>query len=233
MLFKKYAVLIALFLAQATYAETSVNLFQRGNHGQPEFQETLLDRQVKNVVSQKLDTSCGGAALSMLFHQKAINKSVSEEDVIRFIIQKRGHEFDSVNFDDMMEFANQNDTDSLAQFLSFDEMKTKLIEDKIPFIVRIKGMNADKVNSEEAKYQYHFVVVKGIANDLVSISDPMPNIGNVQYSKDEFLNMIDTKNGKGKVFFLLPKSKSDLKHNHLEQPQYYPFKNRIPHFIRF
>lgn len=224
---------MALFLVQAAYAEIPTNLFQRGNHGQPEFQETLLDRQVKNVVSQKLDTSCGGAALSMLFHQKAINKSVSEEDVIRFIIQKRGHEFDSVNFDDMMEFANQNDTDSLAQFLSFDEMKTKLIEDKIPFIVRIKGMNADKVKSEEAKYQYHFVVVKGIANDLVSISDPMPNIGNVQYSKDEFLNMIDTQNGKGKVFFLLPKSKSDLNYNHLEQPQYYPFKNRIPHFIRF
>lgn len=197
------------------------------------FQKTVYDTQKQGVVSQRLDTSCGGAALSMLF-QNQFNIPVTEDNVIDFVIKKRGTEFDSVNFDDMMEFAEQNNVDGLAQFVSFTDME-KFSQRKLPFIVRIKGINTDKVESKEDRYQYHFVVVKGIANNLVSISDPIPEIGNVKYTKEEFLNIIDFNNGKGKIFFLLPKENSDLKINksYVETPKYYPFENRVPNFIRF
>ena len=211
-----------------------VDLFNEHFHGnQTTFKETIEDKKIKNVVSQRLDTSCGGASLAMLF-QNSMKISVSEDDVVNFVIKKRGHEFDSVNFDDMMEFANLKDTDGLAQFLSFRDME-KLTKRKIPFIVRVKAINSDKVNSQEDKYLYHFVVVKGISNGLVSISDPVPEIGNVQYTQKEFLSMIDLENGKGKVFFLLPKEDSSMKLNkeYIEEPKYYPFENRRPHFIRF
>lgn len=223
---------LSLFL-NPVYAE-QIDLFkQHVPANKIVFKETVHDKKVKDVVSQRLDTSCGGASLAMLF-QNSMNMSVLEDDVVNFVIQKRGHEFDSVNFNDMMEFANLKDTNGLAQFISIDGMKN-LTKRNIPFIVRIKSSNLEKVNSEEDRFLYHFVVVKGFKNGLVSISDPALEVGNVQYTEKEFVSMIDIEDGKGKVFFLLPKENSNKKLNkeYIEQPEYYPFKNKIPNSFRF
>lgn len=230
---KKILMLPFLIGCQFVYAENLQPLATTQADKNTVFQQTVFDDKMKGVISQRLDTSCGGSALAMLF-QNQFNIPVIEDDVINFVINKRGQTFDSVNFDDMMEFAEQKNVDGLAQFVSFADME-KFSQRKLPFIVRVKGLNTDKIDSQEDKYLYHFVVVKGIANNLVSISDPIPEIGNVKYTKDEFLEMIDFNNGKGKVFFLLPKENSQLKMNksYVETPKYYPFENRMPNFIRF
>lgn len=231
---KTFILLLPLaFIHNMANAEISEFIATTKTNTEAVFKQTVYDTQMKGVVSQRLDTSCGGAALAMLF-QNQFNMSMTENHVIDFVINKRGTAFDSVNFDDMMEFAEQNGVDGLAQFTSFADME-KLTRRKLPFIVRVKGINADKLTNKEDKYQYHFVVVKGIANNLVSISDPIPEIGNQTYTKEQFLEMIDFNQGKGKVFFLLPKENGRLKmdKSYVETPQYYPFENRMPNFIRF
>lgn len=230
---KKYLTLLLLAYMPTVYANTAQPFPAIASNPPTMFKETIYDVQKKDVVSQRLDISCGGAALSMLF-QNLFNINVQEDDVINFVINKRRHEFDSVNFNDMMEFAELKNVEGVAQFTSFSKME-ELNQRKIPFIVRIKSVGAEHAEKQEDKYLYHFVVVKGISNNLVSISDPRPEAGNIKYTKDEFLKMIDFKDGKGKIFFLLPSQTNPLPINkgYIETPKYYPFENRMPNFIRF
>lgn len=232
-MFSKNSLLLLLVLIGQTAHAQSINgiPFQPKIQA-PVFHNTVRDKKTKGVIFQKRDTSCGGATLAMLL-QNSMGISAEEEDVLNFVAKQRGAEFDSVTFNDMMNFADLKGVDGLAQFRSFQEMEA-LIQRGIPFIVRVKAANADKVDSKEAKFLYHFVVVKGIANGLVSISDPSLEIGNVQYTNQEFISMIDIdEKGKGKVFFLLPKENStqDIDKSYIKQPKYYPFENNFPKFI--
>lgn len=198
-----------------------------------DFPQTVQDVRNKKVIYQKLDTSCGGAALSMLL-KYSLGISTTEDEVIDFVAKKR--DFDAVNFQDMKEFTQFKGVQGIPQYADFKAMENYINKDNVPFIVRIHAASGDKVVSQENKYQFHFVVVRGIANDLVSISDPMPILGgNIQYSKEEFLKMIKLKNGKAEIFFVLPKlgSNQDTNADYPNKPERYPFENRIPRFMRF
>lgn len=235
-MFSKTILMLCLFSCMSlAYANSTLPpLMNTVTDKNTTFKHTVYDEKTKGVVSQRLDTSCGGAALSMLL-QNQFNITVQEEDVINFVIQKRGDKFDSVNFDDMTEFAERHNLVGMPQFSEFETMVKLSQESKLPFIVRVKGIGAEHAEQQDDKYLYHFVVVKGISNNIVSISDPIPEIGNVKYTVEEFLKMTDFKDGKGKIFFLLPSQNSPLPINkgYIETPKYYPFENRMPNFIRF
>lgn len=203
------------------------------NRSMVDFQQTVQDVRDDRVIYQKLDTSCGGAALSMLL-KYSMNIDTNEGEVINFVQNKR--DFDAVNFQDMREFTKLKGAVGRAEYADFNKMINIINDDKIPFIVRINSVAGDKMVSLDDKYQFHFVVVRGISDDLVSISDPMPIYGgNVQYSKTEFLKMLKLKNGKAEIFFALPKkdSKQNPDEDYIEKAERYPFENKIPRFMRF
>lgn len=198
-----------------------------------DFQQTVQDMRNNKVIYQELDTSCGGAALSMLL-EYSLGIKTTEEEVINFVAKKR--DFDAVNFKDMGEFAQSKGVEGYGQYADFNTMWDYINKRNVPFIVRIHAADGDKVVSQEDKYQFHFVVVKGIFNELVSISDPTPVVGgNIQYNKEEFLKMIKLKNGRAEIFFVIPKEGSTHKPNaeYTNKPERYPFENRMPRFIRF
>lgn len=198
-----------------------------------DFPQTVQDVRNKKVIYQKLDTSCGGAALSMLL-KYSLNIDTTEDEVIDFVVKKR--DFDAVNFRDMEEFVQLKGADGRGQYADFNKMKHYINDKKVPFIVPIRAISGDKVVSQEDKYQFHFVVVRGISDDLVSISDPMPEIGgNIQYTTKEFLKMIKLENGQIPIFFAIPQKGSQKKPdaNYPNKPERYPFENRMPRFMRF
>lgn len=227
---------VCLFCAASSYAlANNIVSLQPNQHDKSmvDFQQTVQDTRENKVIYQKLDTSCGGAALSMLL-EHSMGIAATEDEVINFVAKKR--DFDAVNFKDMKEFAELKGVAGIPQRADFNTMKRYINESNVPFIVRIHAASGDKMVSLDDKYQFHFVVVKGISDDMVSISDPMPVIGgNVQYSKEEFLKMLKLKDGEAEIFFILPKEGSKQKPNaeYTDKPERYPFENRMRHFMRF
>lgn len=227
------------FMGMCLFCITSYALANEGVLLQPnfnnmvDFKQTVQDVRDNKVIYQKLDTSCGGAALSMLL-KYSLDINVTEDEVIDFVAKKRN--FDAVNFQDMTEFAALKGFQGVPQYADFNMMKNQVNQDNIPFIVRIHAASGNKIVSQDDKYQFHFVVVKGISDDLVSVSDPMPEIGgNIQYSKAEFLKMLKLKNGQAEIFFVIPNvgSQKEPDTKYIEKAQRYPFENRMPRFMRF
>lgn len=216
--------IIALCVAQTCFAAPDM-----------EFKETLQDQKDEKIVYQLHDTSCGSASLAMLM-KNFMNQNDTEKSVLEFTATtKDGQHFDSITFLDMQNYVKFRGFEGIAQFLSFQKMVELTKKRKIPFIIRIKTTKkGDIKTTDEAKYAYHFVVVRGVANNLVNIADPSE--GNLQFTKDEFLERMEKdQQGNGEVFFIIPKNNSGYKLNKsfVKDPSYYEFDRPIPSFRRY
>lgn len=130
----------------------------------------------RNVVLQKYDFSCGGAALATLMKYHWGDEAVTEEAILDSILK-------TMTLDDVR--------DRIRNGLSMTDLRRgavvreyfatvgerdffDLYQLKVPVIVRL----------EKNDYE-HFVVLKGLVGDRVYIADPIR--GNLRMSADEFV----------------------------------------------
>lgn len=161
--------------------------------------KSLSDFQRDNVVIQRLDYSCGSAALATLLRYY-FQDEVGEKEILNTIFARlRRSENPQAELKDriengfsMLDLLNASkDLGYLGAVVRIPI--SKLAESQAPVIVRIE------------KYGYkHFVVFRGIHDDTVYLADPIR--GNVRLSIQEFL---DQWSGEslflGKAGFGLPK----------------------------
>jgi len=137
--------------------------------------------QQENVVIQRLDYSCGSAALATLLRHY-FEDDVSEQDILKAIFARLGRAEDpQAELKDRIENGfSMLDLWNAAKDLGYLGAVVRipiaqLAESQAPVIVRIE------------KYEYkHFVVFRGIHDDTVYLADPIR--GNVRLSIQEFLD---------------------------------------------
>lgn len=160
-----------------------------------------------NVVKQNLDYSCGAASLATLLNEQ-YSMAITEEDVLRVMYQGDT----KASFEDMAFALSELGFRGIGYAASYEQL-TKL---KIPVIVYTKHRKNE-----------HFSVLRGIDNDTVWISDP--SLGQITYSKHQFLKMWETRGDatlKGKILAVIPKSDKtyQLSDFFTNQPQRQTFK---------
>jgi predicted double-glycine peptidase len=142
--------------------------------------KTWRTLQRDNVVIQRLDYSCGSAALATLLRYY-FEDDISEQDVLKTIFARLGRSQDPQaelkdrieNGFSMLDLLNASkDLGYLGAVVRIPI--AKLAQSQAPVIVRI----------EKLGYK-HFVVFRGIHDDTVYLADPIR--GNVRLSIEEFL----------------------------------------------
>ena len=134
--------------------------------------KTLRDER---VVKQDLDYSCGAAALATLLSEY-YRQPVSEAELLKAMDKDDGR----ASFDDMQRalpafgFKAQGFAASYAQLARL----------KMPVVVYLKHRKDD-----------HFSVLRGIDGNTVWLADP--SLGNRSYSREQFLQMWETRNDDG------------------------------------
>jgi predicted double-glycine peptidase len=146
-----------------------------GGGGEYEYKvKSLADSRFRNVVKQKFDFSCGSAALATMltYHY---DQKVGEMDVLKAMI--KGGDLEKIHKEGFSLLDMKNYLVSLGyQAEGFRESLDKLERVGIPAIVLIN------------RHGYmHFVVVKGVTKDKVSVGDP--TLGLRIYERDEFEKM--------------------------------------------
>ncbi|MEN9463988.1 MAG: Lactococcin-G-processing and transport ATP-binding protein LagD [Pseudomonadota bacterium] len=137
------------------------------------------------VVKQDLDYSCGAASLATILNEH-YGLSVTEEEILK-IMDKEDMR---ASLEDMANALTKLGFRGVGYAASFEQL-TKL---KIPVIVYTKHRKDD-----------HFSVLRGIDKDTVWLADP--SLGNSTYSKHQFLEMWETREGsnlKGKILAIIP-----------------------------
>ena len=139
------------------------------------------EAQRSNIVMQRLDYSCGSAALATLLRYY-FEDDVSETTILKVIfdrLAKAENPQEEVrdrvaNGFSMLDLLNAaKDMNYLGAVVRIPI--SKLAESKAPVIVRI------------VKFEYkHFVVVRGIHDDTVYLADPIR--GNIRISIQEFMD---------------------------------------------
>ncbi|CAC9588329.1 Bacteriocin resistance protein; peptidase C39 [uncultured Gammaproteobacteria bacterium] len=150
--------------------------------------KTWKDLRDEKIVKQDKDYSCGAASMATLLNE-FYNQSFTEIELLKAMDKGDG----SASFDDMAKALPQFGFRAVGYALSFEQL-SKL---KIPTIVYLKYRKDD-----------HFSVLRGISNSTVWLSDP--SLGNRTYSKEQFLDMWDTRDDKllkGKILAILPNAK--------------------------
>ncbi|CAB9544307.1 Bacteriocin resistance protein; peptidase C39 [uncultured Gammaproteobacteria bacterium] len=150
--------------------------------------KTWKDLRDEKIVKQDKDYSCGAASMATLLNE-FYNQSFTEIELLKAMDKGDGR----ASFDDMAKALPQFGFRSVGYTLSFEQL-SKL---KIPTIVYLKYRKDD-----------HFSVLRGISNSTVWLSDP--SLGNRTYSKEQFLDMWDTRDDKllkGKILAILPNAK--------------------------
>jgi len=138
------------------------------------------ESQRRNVVIQRLDYSCGSAALATLLRYY-FEDNVNEATILKVIFERlakadnpQAEARDRIaNGFSMLDLLNAaKDLNYLGAVVRIP--MSKLAESQAPVIVRI------------IKFDYkHFVVVRGVHDDTVYLADPIR--GNIRVSVQEFL----------------------------------------------
>ena len=148
----------------------------------------------QRVVKQNLDYSCGAASLATLLNE-FYGQSLSEQELLQVLDNGDMR----ASFEDMQKALPQLGFRAQGYAASFDQL-TKL---KAPVIVYLKYRKNE-----------HFAVLRGIDEHTVWLADP--SLGNRTYSKAQFLEMWNTREGSenaglsGKFLAVFP-NRSDIK----------------------
>lgn len=148
--------------------------------------KTLRDDK---IVKQDLDYSCGAASLATILNYY-YGKAITEEELLAAM--DKGD--NKASFEDMAKALPQFGFKAQGFAASFEQL-SKL---KIPVVVYLKHRKND-----------HFSVIRGIDKNHVWLADP--SLGNTTLSKQQFLEMYDTRSElddgerlKGKFLAILP-----------------------------
>ena len=136
---------------------------------------SLLEDRQQYVIIQKWDTSCGAAALATLLTYH-LGYPISEEETAKGMMRQtdplkvkvRG----GFSLLDMKRFASEIGLPSDG----YSDMTIEQLAEMAPMIVPIRVRGYD-----------HFVVVKGVADERVSITDP--GFGNYELPQATFESM--------------------------------------------
>lgn len=180
---------LRLFLfAHLIYAE-SYYFPTNPSHGiqtQLKSYKTLRDDK---IVKQDLDYSCGAASIATILNYY-YDKNITEQELLA-AMDKGDYK---ASFEDMAKALPQFGFKAQGFAASFEQL-SKL---KIPVVVYLKHRKND-----------HFSVIRGIDKQNVWLADP--SLGNITLSKQQFLEMYDTraeledgKRLKGKFLAILP-----------------------------
>lgn len=153
--------------------------------------KTLRD---KNIVKQDLDYSCSAASLATLLNE-FYGQSVTEEALLKAMDKGDLR----ASFEDMQRALPQFGFKAKGFAATYEQL-TKL---KVPVVVYLKHRKDD-----------HFSVLRGIDKNTVWLADP--SLGNRTYSREQFLEMWETRKDdqanaelKGKFLAVLP-AKADI-----------------------
>ena len=147
--------------------------------------KSLRDRQ---IVKQDQDYSCGAASLATLLNG-FYGQKVTEEALLKAMDKGEGR----ASFDDMARALLKFGFRAQGFAASWEQLAML----KMPVVVYIKVRKDD-----------HFSVLRGINGDTVWLADP--SLGNRTYSRAQFLDMWQTRDGKdrselaGKFLAILP-----------------------------
>lgn len=153
--------------------------------------KTLRDQK---IVKQDQDFSCGAASLATLLNQ-FYGQNTTEEAILKAMAKEDG----MASFEDMARVM-PNFGFRAQGFAASWEQLTRL---KIPVVVYVKHRKDD-----------HFSVLRGIDASTVWLADP--SLGNRTYSREQFLEMWQTREDKkapalaGKFLAVLPIKNSDI-----------------------
>ncbi|MFO0389529.1 MAG: C39 family peptidase [Alphaproteobacteria bacterium] len=174
----RQALVAGVLLSTASIASPSSansDIYIRGGGGDYTVKtKTFLERRYVKVVRQKYDFSCGSAALATLltYHY---DHPISEIEALESMIQHGDAEKikrEGFSLLDMKQYLNAIGYEAEG----FRESLDKLAKVKIPAIVLINKKN-----------YLHFVVIKGVDKNRVSVGDP--TLGLVFYDRKEFESM--------------------------------------------
>jgi hypothetical protein len=164
--------------------------------------KTLRDSR---IVKQDLDYSCGAASLAILLNE-FYGQSVTEEGLLKAMDNGDVR----ASFEDMQHALPQFGFRAVGYATSYDQ----LIKLKAPVVVYLRHRKND-----------HFSVLRGIDANTVWLADP--SLGNQTYSREQFLEMFETRRSdqsdaslKGKILAVLP--------NKEEIAAHYGFFTKIP-----
>lgn len=135
--------------------------------------KSLRDRQ---IVKQDQDYSCGAASLATLLNG-FYGQKVTEEALLKAMDKGEGR----ASFDDMARALTKFSFKAQGFAASWEQLAML----KIPVVVYIKVRKDD-----------HFSVLRGISGNTVWLADP--SLGNRTYSRAQFLDMWQTRDGKGR-----------------------------------
>lgn len=153
--------------------------------------ETWKSRRDSQVVKQMFDYSCGAASIATLLTYY-FNDEYSEYEILEQLNSKDA----AASFDDMKKLLYAFGYDAQGYSISFNQ----LLKIKIPVILFIRQKNNN-----------HFVVLRGINESYVHVSDP--SYGNVVYTKEQFLRRWETRNDSKQAGKILAVVKQDGKYN--------------------
>lgn len=153
--------------------------------------KTLRDSR---IVKQDLDYSCGAASLATLLNE-FYGQNLTEEVLLKAIDKGDLR----ASFENMQRALPQFGFQAQGFATSYEQL-TKL---KMPVVVYLKHRKDE-----------HFSVLRGISTNTVWLADP--SLGNRTYSREQFLEMFETRSNdqsnadlKGKILAVLP-NKEDI-----------------------
>lgn len=142
------------------------------------------------LVRQEHDASCGAASVATILNQ-FYGKSVTEMDVLDAFEDDGGMR---ASFDDMAAMLPAFGFRGVGYAVSYDQL-TQL---RMPVIVHLQHRLDD-----------HFAVLRGINAETVWLADP--GLGNTTYSREQFLEMWNTREDEvltGRILAILPEDES-------------------------
>ena len=185
---RAYIGLLAVALMFPTFVHADAVVSTLSLHGRISVQswKTLRD---KNIVKQDKDFSCGSASLTTLLNE-FYGQSVTEEALLKAMDKGDLR----ASFEDMQRALPQFGFRAMGYAASYEQL-TKL---KAPVVVYLKHRKDD-----------HFSVLRGIDANTVWLADP--SLGNRTYSREQFLEMWETRKDdqanaelEGKILAVLP-----------------------------
>lgn len=183
------AIGLAFALSQwSTLAHSDVVLFATHSLRSIAVQDWKSRRDAR-IVKQNLDYSCGAASLATLLNEH-YRQNVTEDDLLKAL----NKEDRRASFEDMQRALPVFGFKAQGFAASWEQLSRL----KMPVIVYLKHRKDD-----------HFSVLRGITGDTVWLADP--SLGNRTYSKAQFLDIWETREGdedelslRGKFLAVLP-----------------------------
>ncbi len=195
-----YSFCVLFLVGLLHFVVTGVSYAQDGVHISTQSAQILVSVQSwkrlrdSRIVKQDLDYSCGAASLATVLNE-FYGQSVTEEVLLKSM--DNGNK--RASFEDMQHGLLQFGFRAVGYATSYEQ----LLELKIPVVVYL-----------EHRRDEHFSVLRGIAANTIWLADP--SLGNRTYSREQFLEMFETRSNdqsnadlKGKILAVLP-NKEDI-----------------------